>query len=105
MKKLLLLLAFCGWAHAETLAYIVNKAGGAIVFTDIKNGCNSYPGAAYATSEGSNSTLWGCWFSDDFMMHVIWSDGSRTSYQINNLTVNQEKLTRWRERYDKQKYD
>lgn len=98
MKKLLLLLAFCGFAHAETLGYIQNQNKGFIAITDLPDGCGRYPGAAYAISGNTNNTLWGCWYSDDMMIHIDWNDGVRTSYFIADFTLNVEKIRRFKER-------
>ena len=98
MKRLLIGLAMCGLAHADTIAMLKNQANGVIVLTDRKEGCSKYPGAAYSVSGNSNNTWWGCWYSDDIMVHIDWNDGAKTSYLVDNFTVNHENLRKLRER-------
>lgn len=93
MKKLLLGLLFCGMAHADSIATLNNKAGGMIVLTDVpcKNDMGFY---SYASSQTS-STQFGCWWSDDTMIHIVWlADKDLRSYPISAFTVNIEKATK-----------
>jgi hypothetical protein len=99
MKKFLMCLMLCaGMAHADIIATLRNKAGGLIVLTDVSiDRCKNYAGTAYATGSDSKTT-WGCWFSDDLMVHVRWTDGDTTAYPLENFTVNEEVVKRFRER-------
>lgn len=98
MKKIFILLALCGLAHAETIATLRNKAGGLIVLTDVQTDrCRDFVGAVYSTME-NNQTSWGCWFTDDLMVHIRWSDGDTRAYPIENFTINTEAVRRLRER-------
>lgn len=96
--KLLPLLALCGLAHADTIATLRNKAGGLIVLTDVvTERCKGFAGAVYTISD-NNQTSWGCWMSDELMVHVRWSDGDTRAYPIESFTVNDEALRRFRDR-------
>lgn len=99
MKKLMIVLALCaGMAQAETIATLRNKAGGLIVLTDVvTERCKGFAGAVYTISD-NNQTQWGCWMSDELMVHVRWSDGDTRAYPIDNWTINEEVLKRFRER-------
>jgi hypothetical protein len=98
MKKLLLALAFCGFAHADTVATLKNKAGGLIILTDVvTEQCRNFVGAAY-TTRSDNQTSWGCWFSDDMMVHIRWHDGDTRAYPIDSFTINEEAARKLRER-------
>ncbi len=99
MKKLLIFLAlWCGLANADIIATLRNRAGGLIVLTDVSiDRCKNYAGTAYTTGSDSK-TSWGCWFSDDLMVHIRWTDGDTTAYPIENFTVNEEVVKRFRER-------
>jgi hypothetical protein len=99
MNKLIFLFALCaGVAHADTVATLRNQSNGLIVLTDMKEGCSRYPGAAYTVSGNSNKTWWGCWYSDDLMVHIDWKDGEKTSYLVENFTINPEAVRKLRER-------
>jgi len=98
MKKLLVALAFCGIAQAETIAMLKNKAGGYIYITDVvTDRCRSFTGAAYTTTD-NNQTSWGCWVSDDMMVHIKWHDGDTRAYPIENFTLTEEAARKARER-------
>ena len=84
--------------YADTIGVLRNKAGGLIVLTDLREGCPRHPGAAYATTDSSNRTMWGCWYTDDLMVHIEWHDGDRTSYLLENFTINSDNIRRLRER-------
>jgi hypothetical protein len=98
MKKILVLLVLCGIVHAETIAVLRNEAGGVIVLTNLRENCGRYPGAVYSTSAESNRTLWGCWYSDDLMVHIDWNDGVKTSYLLEKFNINVENVRKLRER-------
>lgn len=101
MKRLLIALALCGVVNAETIATLKNKAGGYIILTDVATDrCRGFVGAAYATME-NNQTTWGCWFSDDMMVHIRWYDGDTRAYPIDDFSVNTEAVRKLRERRNK----
>ena len=98
MKKILVLLLLCLSAHAnaDTVAWMANNGGGKIILTDRNCEADSRQFMAYTTSN-SISTQFGCWFSDDSMVHITWeSTGSFKSYALENWNVNQEVLNRLR---------
>ena len=98
MKKLLLLLAFCGVVHAEVIATLRNRSGGHIVLTDVvTDNCSGYVGTVYSTSE-NNRISWGCWFVDQVMVHVRWLDGDTRAYPIDAFTVDEEAVRRLKDR-------
>jgi len=85
-------------AHADTVATLRNKAGGVIVLTDVTtDSCRGFVGAAYSTTS-SNRTMWGCWFSDDLMVHIKWSDGDSTAYSVDVFDINEAVARRLRNR-------
>lgn len=85
-------------AQADTVATLRNKSGGLIVLTDVQpNICKGFAGSVYSTSE-TNQTLWGCWFSDDTMVHVRWSDGDTRAYPLEMFDVNVQVARRLKER-------
>ena len=86
MKKLILgLCLLAGIVHADTVATSTNKAGGLLVLTDIS--CKEGGFYAYASANGA-STLFGCWWSDQTMVHILWKDGDVRSYPLQNWDVN-----------------
>lgn len=97
--KFIPVLALCfGLAHADTVATLKNKAGGLIVLTDVvTERCRNFAGAAYAT-RSDNQTSWGCWSSDDLMVHIKWMDGDTSAYPLEVFTVNDDVARRMRER-------
>ena len=98
MKKLLIIALLCGSAYADTVATLRNKSGGLIVLTDVPTDtCKGFTAAAYATTE-NNKTLWGCWFSDDLMVHVRWDDGDTRAYPISAFDIDAQKARRLKER-------
>ena len=95
MKKLALILAFLSaCAYADTIATTENKAGGTVILTDVpcKNGSGYY---VYSQSPTA-STQFGCWWSDDAMVHITWSDGDVRSYPFNIFRVNKKNSDRLR---------
>ena len=102
MKKLLILAALvCGTAQADTVAIMRNNGGGIMVLTDLQTPeCRSFVGAVY-TMTSRNETLWGCWFSDDLMVHVRWSDGDTRAYPVSGFEVHQRNATRLREKHNR----
>jgi hypothetical protein len=99
LLKFLPVLALCsGLANADTVATLQNKAGGVIVLTDVSTErCRGFAGAVYATADNSQ-TYWGCWFSDDMMVHIRWADGDTRAYPLEKFTVNTETARKLRER-------
>lgn len=101
MKRLLgLMLAAmtAAAAHADTVATLNNRAGGVIVLTDVAtDSCRGFVGAVYATGE-RNRTMWGCWFSDDLMVHIRWDDGDTRAYSIGSFEINEPVARRLRNR-------
>lgn len=101
MKKLIIsllagLTMMC--AHSDTVATSKNKAGGYIVLTDVvTERCKGFVGAAYTTGS-KNDVVWGCWFTDDLMVHVLWSDGDTRAYSLEGFVVNEEVAKRLRDR-------
>ena len=97
MKKLVLMMLFaCACAQADTLATMGNAAGGTVILTDVpcKNGGGYY---VYSQSPTA-STQFGCWWSDDSMVHITWNDGDVRSYPINYFKVNSRIADRLRAR-------
>lgn len=99
MKKLILIAALAAsCACADTVATLRNKSGGLIVLTDVQtDSCRGYAGSVYTTTD-TNRSLWGCWFSDDTMVHVRWSDGDTRAYPIDAFEVNAQTARRLKER-------
>ena len=100
MKKLLviLMLSLSTQVMADTVGWMNNNSGGKIVLTDRDCQEDSRQFMAYATSN-SVSTQFGCWFSDDVMVHITWnSTGSFKSYALENWNINGEVLRRLRQR-------
>ena len=100
MKKLIAIaLLCCTAAQADTAATMTNANNGITVFTDIP--CTGGKGyIAYAQSPVS-STLYGCWWSDDMMVHMTYSDGDLRSYPFSYIEPNIPVLQRMREKQRK----
>jgi hypothetical protein len=79
MKKLIcIFLATLSVAHADVLAVAKNTANGVLALTDTP--CEKKGQlVAYTTSDTSN-TIFGCWFTDDSRIHIVWSTGDLRSY-------------------------
>lgn len=96
MKRIILLCALvAGSVMADTVAVSKNSAGGLIVLTDIP--CDGMGFYAYASSN-QTSTLFGCWSSDQTMVHIIWKDNDVRSYPLTNWTINGEVADRLKAR-------
>lgn len=94
----LAMMAISSVVNADTVATLRNKAGGYIILTDVATErCRGFVGAAYATMD-NNQTQWGCWFSDDLMVHIRWSDGDTRAYPVDDFSVNTEAVRRLRDR-------
>jgi hypothetical protein len=103
MKKIVVLLLLCLSAHAsaDTAAWMPNNGGGKIVLTDKDCPDDARQYMAYTTSN-TISTQFGCWFSDDLMVHITWSStGSFKSYPLENWTLNSEVIRRMKNRLNK----
>ena len=83
MKKLIaaIFIALSSLAQADTAGSMNNKAGGMLVLTDVL--CKDKGGYIMYSSANGSRTLFGCWFSDDTMVHVQWHDGDVRSYPFN----------------------
>ena len=104
-KLFFLSLVLCGSIYAETIATMRNRAGGLIILTDVSTErCKAFAGVAYTTTEDNRST-WGCWFSDELMVHIRWPDGDPRAYPIENFTIDYDAAKRLRERIKGKKYD
>ena len=102
MKKLALILAFLSaCASADTIATLENKGGGLIVLTDVI--CRNESGYYVYSQQPSAATQFGCWWSDDSMVHVTWSDGDVWSYPISHFRINPTKAQKMRERENRNK--
>lgn len=93
MKKLLLALLLCTstLAQADIVAWLKNRAGGYIYFTDTHcSGKGAYWKILYATTD-SGKSIFGCWFYADGMVHVEWNNGNTSAFNANDLTFNTNK--------------
>lgn len=98
MMAVLLLLLLSAHANADTVGWMPNNGGGKIVITDKDCQSDSRQFMAYTTSS-SISTQFGCWFSDDVMVHITWeSTGSFKSYPLENWNINSDVIKRLRQR-------
>lgn len=100
MKPLITLslcMALTAWA--DTIATVPNTADGKMVLTDIK--CTDKPGWVVYSSSPKATTQFGCWFSDDSMVHITWSDGDFRSYPLNRWEINFDVLQRLRNKLGK----
>ena len=100
MKKMVALLLLCLSAHAsaDTVGWMANNGGGKIVLTDKDCQADSRQFMAYASS-ASIGTQFGCWFSDDAMVHITWeSTGTFRSYPLEQWNINSEVAKRLRQR-------
>lgn len=100
MKKLLvvLMLGLSTQIMADTVGWMANNGGGKIVITDKDCKGDARQFMAYTTSQ-TISTQFGCWFSDDSMVHITWeSNGAFKSYPLENWNINSEVINRLRQR-------
>jgi len=97
MKKLLLsLILAASPVLADTVATLNNDNGGIMVLTDVA--CKDGSGYHMYSQSPSYRTLFGCWWSDNSMVHVTWSDGEVRSYPLALWRVNVEVARRMRSR-------
>lgn len=106
MKKILVSLLLClsaAAANADTVGWMYNNGGGKIILTDRDCEGDARQFMAYASSQ-SVSTQFGCWFSDDSMVHITWTaSGNFKSYPLESWTLNNEVVKRLRQRLNKGK--
>ena len=106
MKKILVSLLLClsaAAANADTVGWMYNNSGGKIILTDRDCEGDARQFMAYASSQ-SVSTQFGCWFSDDSMVHITWTaSGNFKSYPLESWTLNNEVVKRLRQRLNKGK--
>lgn len=79
-KGLVLSVLLAATAHADTLATSTNSNGGLIVLSDVQ--CKDGSGMVIYSQSNKAPTLYGCWFSDDLMVHVRWNDGDNRAYPL-----------------------
>jgi len=103
MKKLaiaLALLASFAAAHADTVAYAANKAGGQIRLTDYGSQKCERVGkeyfVAYSLNPDSNvEPLRGCWRIVDDSYQVLWDDGAERMFPMSSFQL----TSYWRKTY------
>jgi hypothetical protein len=80
------MIAIATTATAADVAYIYNKSGGKIVFTD--SDCTGGGKLVFANNKTGQS-MSGCWFysAPDEFIRVIWSDSELYQYPITSLTM------------------
>ena len=90
MKKLiaLLLLLVSLPSAATDIAYLRNRAGGVMTFTDASCYNRNLPLAmhVYTVSPGGETGI-GCWTYEDARFWVVWSDGTIYSYPLQDVTL------------------
>ena len=87
MKKIIIaLLLTASTAMAQDVAYMANKAGGKIIFTD--SHCNQGGKIVYSNIQ-TGRTIHGCWYYNkpDEYIRVVWSDGELYQYPLNALSM------------------
>lgn len=87
--------------NADTVATARNSGGGLMVLTDVD--CNGNRGFVAYSSHPSFRTQFGCWWSDNSMVHITWTDGEMRSYELSTWTVNVEVANRMRKK-DRETY-
>jgi len=92
MKRIILaaLLAASSVAHAESIAYLNNNAGGKIVLATNPcyiNGERFDPLLSAWTHTKSGVVITGCWMYEDAtnLVHIVWEDGERRVYPSGNF--------------------
>lgn len=84
MKALILIMAVLFSASVEAKdVSIPNKDGGSITFTSYQGSCKDGRLAAYATSNGGQIVITGCWFymDDNEKAYIVWEDGTVYEYK------------------------
>lgn len=100
MKKILFVcfMLVSNMVVADTVGWMANNGGGKIVLTDKDCQSDSRQFMAYASS-ASIGTQFGCWFSDDAMVHITWeSTETLRSYPLEQWNINSEVAKRLRQR-------
>lgn len=83
MKQLLMLMLLAPMlAHSATIAFNNISERHTVVLTDEKCSGTGHSKRAYMAIVAIN-TLFGCWYQDDFMIHVSWDHGEIHSYPMN----------------------
>lgn len=91
MKKLLIAaLLIPAIAHAERWLEMPNNAGGKIILTEYKCPDND-KGRLVIASTKEGKTAEGCWFYFTDMVHVVWNDGKRYTYDPVNFVAKGDK--------------
>lgn len=73
-------------ADATVIATLPNKAGGEIILTDVTTEVCGTGMIAYTTSP-TGPTVYGCWWSDERMVHITYDNSSNVwSHPISNFT-------------------
>jgi len=74
--------------NTDWIARIPNKAGGQIVFLNLKGSCQH--GRAVYGSTSSGLTTWGCWIPTDNHVMVFWNEGDTRSsaFSYGSLEMN-----------------
>lgn len=88
MKTLLiaLILAFATTATAADVAYLPNKSGGRIVFTD--TACTQGGNLVFSDLK-TGQVIHGCWFYNkpDTHIRVLWEDNELYQYPLSHLVL------------------
>ena len=86
-KSILIAAIFAvGSAQADVIATLQNKAGGLIYLTDVKTkGCKD--GRAVFSTNSGGSSIWGCWFLDDVVVHIKWDDNGTSAFPAGSFTM------------------
>jgi hypothetical protein len=80
MKKLLISLClFIATAHAEEWFEMPNQAGGKMLLLTSKCVGKNNGGFVISTT-ATGDTLNGCWYFFANMIHIVWDDGSNSSF-------------------------
>ena len=80
MKKLLILLCLLvSTAHAEEWFEMPNQAGGKMILLTAKCVGKNNGGLVISTTT-TGDTLNGCWYFFANMIHIVWEDGNKSSF-------------------------
>ena len=97
MQKLVIALIFASnCAHADVVATAANNVGGTIALTDVT--CGSERGFHAYTTSPTAPTQFGCWWSDDLMVHILWNSVEPRAYPLGSFSVDREKVQRMKKR-------
>ena len=91
MKKLLIaLLLVCSAANAEKWGETRNGLGGKILL--LMTTCDAKTDGRVAISTNPAGTnISGCWFYFSDMVHIVWTDGTVSSYDAGVFAVKESK--------------